>query len=271
VLLVGAGWTVAAPDSCDVETTYHCASVADDAERPTGRTLVLDNLRHSYVDLSDPTHLKFAYVRAIATALDAHGRPGTPVRALHLGGGGYTIPRYLDATRPGSRSHVFEIDPGVSALAETRLGLVLGLGITTEARDARIGLTREASGSRDVVVGDAFGGVAVPWHLTTREAVRQVGRVLTEDGVYAVNVIDHPPLSFARAEVATIAAEFGHVAIAATRETFDAPTAATSSCWRRAHRSPSRPSRRHCRSGSPSGRCSPAQSAYVTSSATPAC
>jgi spermidine synthase len=142
------------------------------------------------------------------------------VRALHLGGGGYTIPRYLEATRPGSQSHVLEIDPGVSAIAEKRLGLVLGRGITTDARDGRVGLTREVSGSRDVVIGDAFGGVAVPWHLATRESVRQVARVLTRDGIYAANVIDHPPLSFVRAEVATIAAEFGHVAIAATAETF---------------------------------------------------
>ena len=33
--------------------------------------------------------------------------------------------------------------------------------------DGRLGLRRLA-GSQDLVVGDAFGGISVPWHLTTR-------------------------------------------------------------------------------------------------------
>ena len=48
----------------------------------------------------------------------------------------------------------------------------------------------------------------MPWHLTTREAVREVERVLTGDGTYVVNMIDRGPLGFARAEVATLADEF---------------------------------------------------------------
>jgi spermidine synthase len=67
--------------------------------------------------------------------------------------------------------------------------------------------------SVDLVVGDAFGGEAVPWHLTTVELTRDVQRVLRPTGIYAVNVIDHPPLGFARAEVATLGAVFEHVAV----------------------------------------------------------
>ena len=39
---------------CDAETRYHCARVDVDPQRPSGRTLVLENLKHSYVDLDDP-------------------------------------------------------------------------------------------------------------------------------------------------------------------------------------------------------------------------
>jgi spermidine synthase len=53
----------------------------------------------------------------------------------------------------------------------------------------------------------------VPWHLTTREALRQVRRVLTDEGVYVANVIDHGPLAFARAEAATLGEVFAHVAV----------------------------------------------------------
>ena len=62
------GAETAAGSVCHVETTYHCARIEVDEGRPTGRLLVLDTLRHSYVDLEDPTHLEFRYIRAFASA-----------------------------------------------------------------------------------------------------------------------------------------------------------------------------------------------------------
>lgn len=209
--------TTLAPGGCDRETTYHCARVEADPERPGGRTLVLDGLRHSYVDVDDPTHLEFTYVRAIAAAVDARFPAGVALRAHHLGGGGLTLPRFLDAVRPGTRSTVSEIDPGVVALDRELLGLDDGPGTGLEVRveDGRLGLARLPDAVHDLVVGDAFGGVAVPWHLTTVEVVREVDRVLADDGLYAVNLIDYGDLAFARAELATLAAVFPHVVLLA--------------------------------------------------------
>jgi spermidine synthase len=68
-------------------------------------------------------------------------------------------------------------------------------------------------GSHDLVVGDAFGGVSVPWHLTTSQALGDVRRALDEDGLYVANLIDHGKLAFARAEAATLASVFPHVAL----------------------------------------------------------
>jgi hypothetical protein len=219
--VLGAGATVLAPNPCDVETAYHCARVRADPNRESGRLLELDTLQHSYVDLKDPTHLEFSYVRGVAAAVDAFWPAGTPVRALHIGGGGLTLPRYLGATRPGTASLVLEIDRGVLEVDAERLGFRPGAGISTRVIDGRIGVADEPTAARDLVVGDAFGGVAVPWHLTTRELVADIRRVLADDGLYAVNIIDRPPLAFVRAEVATIAAEFGHVALVARPDQLD--------------------------------------------------
>ena len=81
--------------------------------------------------------------------------------------------------------------------------------------DARLSLRDEPDDAFDVVVGDAFGSLSVPWHLTTREFIEQIHRVLRPEGVYAQNVIDYPPLGFVRAEVATLDAVFEHVAVIA--------------------------------------------------------
>jgi spermidine synthase len=213
VVVAGGLATVVAPGGCDAETRYHCARVVADPERGSGRTLVLDGLRHSYVDVDDPTFLEFRYVRAIASVVDAAFPAGEPLAAHHLGGGGLTFPRYLAATRPGTRSLVSEIDSGVLRLNRDRLGLGSAAGIDVRAEDGRLGLRRLDAGSRDLVVGDAFGGVSVPWHLTTVEAMRDIRRVLDEDGLYVANLIDHGALAFARAEVATLSETFEHVAL----------------------------------------------------------
>ncbi|MFV0131891.1 fused MFS/spermidine synthase [Streptomyces sp. HMX87] len=213
VVLAGGLATVVAPGGCDVETRYHCARVVADPDRDSGRTLVLDGLRHSYVDIDDPTFLKFTYVRAIASVVDAAFPEGQPLAAHHLGGGGLTFPRHLAATRPGTRSLVSEIDSGVVRIDRDRLGLRPEEGVDVRVEDGRLGLRRLDTGSRDLVVGDAFGGVSVPWHLTTTEAMTEVRRVLDEDGLYAANLIDHGDLAFARAEAATLNEVFRNVAL----------------------------------------------------------
>ena len=219
LVLAGGLGAAVAPGGCDVETTYHCAVVVTDPERPSGRTLLLDSAPHSYVDLDDPTHLEYAYARAVAAAIDTEFPGGRALRAYHLGGGGLTVPRYLEATRPGTISLVSEIDPGVVAIDSDRLGFRPGGGVEVRVEDGRRGLARLPDDSQDLVVGDAFGGVSVPWHLTTREAVGEISRLLSDDGIYVVNMIDHPPLGFARAELATLSEVFRHVAVAAETDT----------------------------------------------------
>ena len=64
----------------------------------------------SHVDLDDPTHLHFEYVARMGTVIDQLRMPGQPLTAVHLGGGALTIPRYVEATRPGSRQQVIELE-----------------------------------------------------------------------------------------------------------------------------------------------------------------
>jgi len=211
--LLAVGLAVVAPDPCDVETEYHCATVQADPDRGSGRLLLLNSARHSYVDLDDPTHLEFAYTKWIGAALDVTAPPGEPLDALHLGGGGFTMPRYLSATRPGTRNTVYEIDGGLVDLGVRELDVQPGPDLAVVVGDARILVTDLPTDSVDVVVGDAFGHLVVPWHLATREMAAEIRRVIRPGGSYLQNVIDYPPLRFIQAEVATVAAEFPEVAL----------------------------------------------------------
>jgi len=204
---------VAVPGRCDVDTVYYCAGVRPDPADPSLRVLVLDDLNHSVVDPADPTHLEFAYTRRFADAIDAAFAPGVPLTAVHLGGGGFTMPRWLAATRPGSASTVFEVDAGVVELGRRELGVAQIPGTEVRIGDARSLLAGLPSASADLVVGDAFGARAVPWHLATVEFAADVHRVLRHDGIYVLNVIDHEPWALLASEVATLADRFPHVAV----------------------------------------------------------
>jgi len=220
LVVVAGGLAVpVAPGGCDVETTYHCATLETDPENPDATLLVLDGVRNSSVE-ADPEALEFEYVRAIAGVLDTFRPAGEPVSAYHLGAGALSVPRYLAATRPGTVSTVSEVDPGVLRVDAERLDLDPE-GVEVRAEDGRLGLRAQPTDVHDVVVGDAFGGVSVPWHLATRDALADVRRTLADDGVYVANLIDHGPLSFARAEVRTLATVFDEVALAATPDALD--------------------------------------------------
>jgi spermidine synthase len=219
LVVIGGGAIAVAPGGCDVETTYHCALVVTDPDRASGRVLMLDGAPHSYVDLDDPTYLQFDYAKVVVSAIDTAYPEGLPLRVYHIGGGGLTLPRYLEQVRPGTSSLVSEIDPGVVKIDTEQLELKTGHGIEVRVEDARLGIGRLADDSHDLVLGDAFGGVSVPWHLTTREMVREIARVLTEEGVYVINLLDYGPLGFARAEVATLTEAFDHVALATEADT----------------------------------------------------
>ncbi len=215
VALAGTA-AAAVPRPCEVETRYFCAVIEPDALRPSGRTLWLDTLRHSYVDLDDPTHLEFRYSKIVADVIDL--LPPGPLDAAYIGGGGFTLPRYVAAVRSGSTADVFEIDAELVDLAEERLGLVLGNGIAVEVGDARLGLPARVGGRYDLVLGDAFGGLSVPWHLTTVEFLEQIRRVMDDDATYVINLLDYPPLGFARAEAATFRKVFVDTAVIAPPE-----------------------------------------------------
>jgi MFS family permease len=199
------------PPECDVETRYACASILIDDDDPSRRSLYLDTLHHARVDLDDPTRLDIRYIRLFADV--AAGLPPGPIDALHIGGGGFTIPTYLAEVRPGTRSHVIEIDPGVVDIAEDQLGLETGPDLTVDVSDARTALPRLPDDAYDLVVGDAFSGLSVPWHLTTVEVAEDVDRVLRDGGIYVLNVIDGGDSAFARAELATLREVFDHVQV----------------------------------------------------------
>lgn len=217
VAVVAGALTAFSNGPCDVETAYFCASDVPDPQGSGGSFLVLDTVTHAFIDPDDPTHLRFTSTRMFAAAIEA--MTTGPVEAIHIGGGGFTMPSWLTATRPGSRNVVLELDATLvdyvfETWSPTPVDEIL-------VGDARTSLGR-AGGGFDVAIGDAFGGLAVPWHLTTVEFLGEISDALDTEGFYVMNIIDHGEFDFLRAKVATTSAVFPHTALVTLPERFEA-------------------------------------------------
>jgi len=191
------------------------AELVPDPDLPGCWTLLVGGVPQSYVDTIDPTRLEFDYVRRLAWVLDAAAPPGEPLRVLHLGGGGLTLPRYVAVTRPGSVQRVVECDAALIALVRRQLPLPRGADLRVRHGDAREVVAGMVAGRFDAVVTDVYLGARMPGRVTTAEFTAQVARILRPGGVHAVNLTDRAPLAFTRGVLASLGAAFAETALIA--------------------------------------------------------
>lgn len=231
-LAFAGGWRWAADHGrlqapCARETSYYCIRV--DQERLSNghviKRLVLDHLIHSYADVSDPTYLEYGYETVFAelTAYQSQVCGTTALKTLFIGGGGYTFPRFVEATYPGSAADVLEIDPAVTQTAVEQLGLRPGGALTTRYGDARASLRAVPRTQQyDLIFGDAFNDLSVPYHLTTREFDALVHQALRPGGYYMANVIDnYRSGQFVKAFLRTLHEVFPYVSLVSNDRAWD--------------------------------------------------
>lgn len=191
------------------------AKLMPDVDRKQAWLLTVDGAPQSYVDLDAPTHLEFEYARRLGHVLDTVAEPEAALDVLHLGGGALTLPRYVAATRPGSRQDVVEADRGLLSLVGEYLPVPDDAGITLHGADARAWLEAAPADSADILIADVFGGARVPAHLTSTAYALAAERVLRADGVYLANLADAAPFAFLRSQLATFSTVFEELALIA--------------------------------------------------------
>ncbi|MFJ1766356.1 spermidine synthase [Amycolatopsis sp. NPDC088138] len=191
---------------------FGTAELHRDPDRADAWLVSVGGVAQSYVDLDDPAHLEFDYVRRFGDVVDLL-YPG-PLDALHIGGAACTLPRYVAARRPGSRQLVFDADGELVELVRTQLGLRVP-GLRVRVTDGREGLATRHEDSADLVVVDAFEQAALAGGLATLESLRTIAAVLRPSGTYLANITDGAGLPFARRFLATLREVFPQVVLLA--------------------------------------------------------
>jgi len=176
------------------ESDYYTIKLKRDENRTGGaplEALVLDHLVHSYTDLNDPFHLEYEYIRIYEEFVRWQVEKRKSFKALFIGGGGYTFPRFIEAKYPEAGINVVEIDPEVTRVVHQYLGVAKDTRIRSFNEDGRwFVMNCKEKGSYDFIFGDAFNDLSIPYHLTTKEFVMQLKDLLKPDGLLLANVID---------------------------------------------------------------------------------
>jgi spermidine synthase len=181
-----------------------------------GVTVHMDGSPQSHVQPDDPTLLVFEYVQHLALAIDA--MPAGPLGVTHVGGAGLTLPRWVEATRPGSPQIVLEPDAALTELVRSEIPLPRRHRIRVRPTDGMSGVGALRTDSADVVVTDAYAGGRVPAELVGTAYACEVSRVVREGGMALWNLADEPGLRWAARVVATVRTVLPHAALIATHE-----------------------------------------------------
>ena len=194
------------------------AVIETDRWVPGSFTLVVDGTPQSHVNMDNPAELFFEYIQRMGHVIDQIGMPGQPITAVHLGAGAFTLPRYIEATRPGSRQQVVEIESDLVDFVRKELPWSPRAQIKVRHGDARAVLAKFPAGLRgsvDLLVVDIFSGARTPAHVTSLEFYTEAVSLLSDDGIVLVNVADGPGLAFAKAATSTLSSVVADVAVLA--------------------------------------------------------
>lgn len=192
----------------DYYTIKLTKTISTDRKTPL-QAMVLDNLIHSYVALDNPLHIEYEYERIYAEVLRWRYGGDTAFKSLTIGGGGYTFPRYMEATFPAAQIDVVEIDPQVTKVVYEHLGLSKQSRIRSFNTDGRW-FVMNCKDKYDLIFTDAFNDLSIPYHLTTKEFVEELKSILSPNGIIMSNVIDNfQKGAFLPSFMKTLSAVFG--------------------------------------------------------------
>jgi spermidine synthase/Flp pilus assembly protein TadD len=180
------------------ESRYSHIVIRRAPDNPNRRFFYEDKLMHSEIMMEDLSDLKSFYIKTYAAVTEGLSKNKEKLCVLVIGGGGYVYPRYVEELWPGSRIDVVEIDPAVTRAAMEAFGLPKDTAINTIYMDARNYidklLEQKHNGKEipryDFICEDAFNDYSVPFQLVTKEFNDKISAILSNDGVYMVNLID---------------------------------------------------------------------------------
>ena len=207
VLLLGTSWLIAPKTDWKIRTfiticilltvivpTVNTSAISIDT--PSARYTIRESKgirmletgpsgAQSGVLLSDSNKMAFWYTGQLANVVAA-----SPVKKniLILGGGAFTLPRYLANQYPNSTIDVVEIDPDLAGIARKYFKYDDPKNVNLIFEDART-YVNKTDKTYDVVLVDVYGDIYIPFTLMTKEYGNRINEIVQPKGIVATNMI----------------------------------------------------------------------------------
>ncbi|HKU09939.1 MAG TPA: fused MFS/spermidine synthase [Sinomonas sp.] len=193
------------------------AELQRDGDASDGWLLKINGVQSSHIVLSDPLRLDFEYMRWIIALVEERFPPESTdrLRALHQGGGGCSMPRYLAARYPHARQVVVELDGQLAEYVRSWFDLPKAPLLRLRVGEARAVTESLTPRTRDLIIRDVFSGSRTPHPLTTVEFTRASALLLDSGGLFVANIGSAPDQITAREEAAAIAEVFPYIGVVA--------------------------------------------------------
>lgn len=182
---------------------------------PDSWVLFVNGVPSSSITVGDPLRLDFEYLDWMSRVVDTVFAPRTTLRAVHIGAAGCALPRWLDASRPGSRQTAIDIDAELVRQVREWFDLPRSPALALRCGDGAEEIATFRDSAVGLVVRDAFAGDTTPAALAAPEFFAEVARVLGPGGLYLANIADRPPHAALRAELGEMRSHFTHLALVA--------------------------------------------------------
>ena len=165
------------------ETQYSSLTVT---EKNNFRTLYIDGVVQSQMDLNEPSKLVLYYTKSFHLTSLINSQLE---KVLFVGGGGFSGPKSFLADYDGIvKIDVVEIDPIVVDIAKKYFLIPEDPKLEIITDDARVFLS-QTDRRYDAIILDAYSGYEIPFHLMTKQFYEILDQRLTDDGIIVSNFL----------------------------------------------------------------------------------
>ena len=210
-------------DIINVDTRYNHVQIFDMDYWITGEPIKVMKINDEYSSAMFPDNDSLVYEYTWYYQLAEHFKPDFKT-TLMIGGAAYSYPKYYLQKYPEAMIDVVEIDPDLTRLAKEHFRLKDDAHMRIFHEDGRTYLNK-CEEKYDVILGDAYKSLlAIPFQLTTVEAIQKKYDMLNENGVVIENLIasiDGPAGAFMKSEFATFKEVFPQVFLFACHDPLD--------------------------------------------------
>ncbi len=184
----------------ETESQYSYIAVQKMSWSPDIRFISQDNMiAGNVLEMGNIKQIHNYYMQVWSETMLNFHKTNEKLLVLVIGGGGYVFPRYMETVWPRSIIEVVEIDPMMKEAAIKAMGFNNNTDINIITMDARNYIQQmedklnrgDMINKYDYVLGDAFNNLAVPYHLLTYEFNEKIKKILKDNGVYMLNMIDN--------------------------------------------------------------------------------